>query len=265
MSVFKFEARRLLIPSIVWTVVLCAIFWCFSLLFPTFQSASDQFTQLLNSFPEQMREALNMDVASMFTLNGFFAFYSMYVMLASAIMACYFGVSIFAREKIAKTSDFLLAKPESRMNMYLQKLAAGWLALVGINIVFVGFLLLMYHVLDHTGASYTVYVLLALNLVIIQFMMFSIGAAIGTLAPKVRVPSGIASGVGFGLFITGMLYGIIKDDVVRFVAPFQYLSSDFIMAHSRYDWPWLGLCVAVIVVPLAVSMIWYVRKDVEST
>ena len=264
MTVYRFELRRLLISSLVWTVALCAIFWAFSLLFPSFHSASAQLTQMLDNFPVQMREAFNMDIANMFTLNGFFAFYSMYVMLASAIMACYFGVSIFAREKIAKTNDFLLTKPEGRAGMFLQKLAAGWTALAGINIVFVGFLLFMYNVMDHTGSSYTVYALLVFALVIIQLMMFSIGAAFATFMPKVKVPSGIAAGIGFGFFIAGMVYGLTKDNLIRFIAPFQYLDSHFIMSNSRYDWPWLGLCVAVIVVPLIASLAWYMRKDTES-
>jgi len=264
MNVFRFEFKRLLIPSLLWAIALCLIFAGFALMFPQYHGAQQSMTQLMESFPPELKAAFNIDPASMFSLNGFFSFYALYLVLAAAIMACYFGISLMGREKIAKTSDFLMTRPQSRLSIFLEKLLAGIGALVLVNAILLAFLITIFYMLDNSGSSFKTYLLLCSSIGVIQLMLFSIGVLLGVFLPKIKVPAGIASSVAFAFFITGMVYGLIKDNFIRFFAPFQYINMDYIVKNGHYEWPWLGLCIAVIIVPIVVSAIWYMRRDIDS-
>jgi ABC-2 type transport system permease protein len=200
----------------------------------------------------------------MFSLNGFFAFYSLYLVLAASIMASYFGILLMGREKICKTSDFLMTRPQSRVSLFAEKLLAGVASLMLINTILISFLAFMFHLMDTTGSSFSTYMLLCSTLVVIQLMMFSIGVVLGVFIPRIRVPAGIAASVAFTFFIIGMVYGLIKSDSIRFFAPFQYINTDYIVKNGHYEWPWLALAVVVMVVPVIVSAVWFSRRDIDS-
>jgi len=218
----------------------------------------------MESFPPEFLVAFNIDPSTLFNLNGFFAYASLYVVLAAAIMATYIGVVLAAREKITKASEFLMTRPQTRLSVFSQKIGAGIILLTLINVVFIGFLIAMYFALDNAGAAFERYLMLCGSVVIIEFMLFSIGVLLGTFLPRIKVPAAVASGVGIGFFITGMLHSLIENESARFLAPYHYIDTGLIVKSGQYEWEWLSFCGAVIVLPLILSALYYNRRDIES-
>lgn len=264
MSVFKFELRSIYKQAIIWAISLCAIFFAFSFLFPVYKSAATEITKVLAAYPKAFVVALGIDLTNLFSLNGFFAFYSTYILLTASIMALNFGITIFSREKKTKTSDFLLTKPISRTRIFVEKCAAGAVCLLAVNALFVGFLQLMYMSMDHAGASNLVFMLITLSIVIIEFVMYSLGIVLAITMRKIKSPSSIATSVGFGFFIISMMYGIIGENWLRYLTPLKYFDLNYVMVHQSYEISWLILSVAVFALALTYSCIAYIKQDIPS-
>lgn len=264
MTILLFELKSMWKTALGWGLSLCAVTAAMSAIYPTYRDGAAEVTKLLESYPPEFIKAFGLDVATLFSLNGFFAFVSLYIVLTGSIMALHFGLSIFGREKRTKTSDFLLTKPISRTQVFAQKLLASLLLLVLTNIAFFITMWAMYGSLATPETSQTIYYLLGGSITLVEFIMLGIGVFIATMLPKIKVPGSIATGTAFMLFIISMLYGIFGDEWLRYVSPFKYFDAAYIMEHGAYDTPWLLLGAAIFVASIAASCVYFSKKDLAS-
>lgn len=122
MNIFKFELKTNIKGIIVWSISIICIVCLFASMFTIYTGAKEQVFSILKTYPPQTLNIIGIDdLTSIFTYNGFFAFSLTYVLLAASIMNVYFGINIFAREKITKTSDFLYTKPKKKNKSFYRE------------------------------------------------------------------------------------------------------------------------------------------------
>lgn len=264
MNVFRRELAMMRTSWIAWIVALCGVLLMYIALYPTFSSDAEVTKKLFENVPPAIRAALKIDVDTLLSFLGFFAFTFTNTTLIASLFAMHTGVSILSRESRNKTTDFLLTKPQSRTNIFMQKCGAGLL------VVFVtwGVMTVAAFGLAKTfGAgdfSLGRFCLLMLTLLIVQMWFFACGVFTSQVMRRVKSTIPVTLAVVFGFFIVGMLGAILGDEKLRYLSPFQFFDYVKIAAGKGYE-PVFSLIAAVsIVVMLVFTYRLYVTRDVKA-
>ena len=96
MNMFLHELKAYRKSTIVWSISLVALVALFLSMFPSFSKDAEEFKQLLEGFPVELRKAIGLSVDSIATLLGFFSYAFLYIKLAGAIQAMNLGTSILS-------------------------------------------------------------------------------------------------------------------------------------------------------------------------
>ena len=128
MNMFKFEFKRLLKGSIIWSLVCSALIVMFMLFFPSMKEMGMQ--ELVGSklevLPEAFLEAFNISGATDFSnISDFSAYVLQYIIMAGGIYAAILGVSALVKEESEGTIEFLYSKPVTRNKIITAKVLAN--------------------------------------------------------------------------------------------------------------------------------------------
>jgi ABC-2 type transport system permease protein len=264
MNIFKFEIKNVLRQAILWAITLCLVLFSFSLLYPAFSAGKQELTKVLSGYPPAFAAAFGLNLTLIFSFNGFYSFILMYINLTVAIMALYFGIMIFSREKRTKTSDFLLSKPIGRNQIFFEKFIAAFLTVLFVDFLLTALTVSIFFTSDTGGASYGDFMLMVIGVVILSYFFLSVGILIAHLMPKVKSPSGIAVSCGFIFFIITMVQGIVQEDFMKYLSPMKYFVGDNVTINHSYDPVFLTISIIVILGSIVFSYFNFIRKDIHS-
>jgi len=266
MNIFLHEMKSYRKTIIIWSIALAAIVLLFMIMFPGFASAKDDMTKMLSSYPPTLLKAIGADsLFSMFTMTNFYAYTFIYVSLAGVVCAMNIGLSIISKEISLKTADFLLTKPASRNKVIGSKICAGLVSLIIINIVFIAVSILSANIVNNGSYDMKIFTMIASILFFLQLIFFTMGFVIGVIAPKIRSVIGTSLGISFAFFLLGMVLNMQSSaEVLRYFVPFKYLDPQYIIANGAYETKFLILGIAVSVVFIIVSYVWYNKKDIDA-
>lgn len=264
MNVFRHELKMMRTGTLIWMAVLVGIVLMYIALYPTFSADAEATKTLFDKFPPAFKEALSIDVDTLLSFLGFFAFTFTNLTLYAAIHAMHTGVSVFSREQRSKTTDFLLSKPRSRSSVFLQKVAAGMFV-----IVFVWALVSVasYGFAKAFGAgdfSLSAFSLLMVSLLIIQLWFFACGTFVALVMKRVKSTIPITIGVTFGFFMVSILGAIIGDENLRYISPFKFFNYVDIAAGKGYEPVYIIIAAVSFVVMLVTAYIIYIQRDVKA-
>jgi ABC-2 type transport system permease protein len=112
--------------------------------------------------------------------------------------------------------------------------------------------------------SMKVYIMITITLFFVQLMFMAIGVTIGVIAPKIKSVLSVSLSTVFGLFIVNMISSIIKEDLLRFITPFKYYDSQYIIKNGAYETPYVILEIIIVAAAIGVSYWIYSKKDIHS-
>ncbi len=69
----------------------------------------------------------------------------------------------------------------------------------------------------------------------------------------------------FTFYIIGAIGDVLGNDEVRYVSPFQFYDTNYIISNDRLEAKFLLVEVAIVAVALALSYVIYIKKDVRSS
>lgn len=264
MNMFLHELKAYRKSTIVWSISLVALVALFLSMFPSFSKDAEEFKQLLEGFPVELRKAIGLSVDSIATLLGFFSYAFLYIKLAGAIQAMNLGTSILSKETREKTADFLLTKPVTRTQIVTSKLLAALVSLVLTNIVFISATLMIASIVAGNDFSRKTLLLVSITLFFIQIMFLVIGILISVVFPRIKSVISVSLGTVFGFFMLGMISSTTDDTGLRYLTPFNYFDSAYIVKNMSYENSFLFVEIIFIIIAVAASYYMYVKKDVHS-
>lgn len=264
MNMFLHELKAYRKSTIVWSISLVALVALFLSMFPSFSKDAEEFKQLLEGFPVELRKAIGLSVDSIATLLGFFSYAFLYIKLAGAIQAMNLGTSILSKEIREKTADFLLTKPVTRTQIVTSKLLAALVSLVLTNIVFISATLMIASLVAGNDFSRKTLLLVSITLFFIQIMFLVIGILISIVFPRIKSVISVSLGTVFGFFMLGMISSTTDDTGLRFLTPFNYFDSAYIVKNMAYENSFLFVEIIFIIIAVGASYYMYVKKDVHS-
>ncbi len=264
MNIFLRELRAYRKSVLIWALSLSLLSVIFLMLFPAFTKDTLASQKVIEHFPLAIRQALDISLQYFFTIYGFFAYLLTFVGLAGAVQAMNIGVGIISKEVSGKTADFLLTKPVSRAAVITSKLLAAFGLILITNIVFSLVSLVAANIISTTKFDNNIFALTSATMFLIQIFFLALGILTSVIIPKIKSAISVSLPVVFSFFIIGTLGVILGNDIVKYVSPFKFFDTNYIISHKSYDPKYLMIEAVFIVVAIAISYIVYTKKDVKA-
>ena len=268
MNMFKFEFKRLLKGSIIWSLVCSALIVMFMLFFPSMKEMGMQ--ELVGSklevLPEAFLEAFNISGATDFSnISDFSAYVLQYIIMVGGIYAAILGVSALVKEESEGTIECLYSKPVTRNKIITAKVLAN-------AVIFYIFLIILgaitmavsavvkpedIEMIDMFMDIKTLYIGMAL----IGYIFMAIGFLISVFIKSSKKAIPIALGVFFASYILG-IFSKLQDRLSGFIyfSPFDYAPpSEIIKNGFETKFIVIGLCI--IFISITITYIMYNKKD----
>ena len=120
---------------ITYSAIGAALLWMYVGMFPSFSEASSDFDELLESFPEGLLKAFDIQELSFNTIEKFLDMeqYGIIFPLMMIFLFVGFATSAIAREIENGTIEFILAKPISRTKIFFGRYLAGVISILIVN------------------------------------------------------------------------------------------------------------------------------------
>jgi ABC-2 type transport system permease protein len=263
MNIFLHELKAYRQSVVVWAISMAALATMFIFIFSSAAEDIESIKDVLQSMPEAMRAMLGIYVDNISTLEGFYSFVFVYVLLCGAIQAMNVGTSIVSKEISDKTADFLLTKPIKRDLILTYKLLAALSTIIITNILYLIITIPMTLTVK-SDYSMTIFLLISVSLLFVQCIFMSLGVLISIVVGRIKSVISISLSTVFSFFIIGALGSLLGDQAVRYISPFKYYDTAYIIKHSAYESSFIIVGVIFILVAITLSYVVYIKKDIHA-
>ncbi|MEH7490907.1 ABC transporter permease subunit [Neobacillus niacini] len=264
MNILLHELRAYRKSTIIWTISLIAVVALFMSLFPSFTKDTEEFRKLLEGYPVALREAFGIDLDNFFSILGFYCYGLSFVTLCGAIQAMNLGTSIVSKEVREKTADFLLTKPVTRTAVLTNKLLAALISIIITNIVYLAAATLLAYQVATVDFEVSNFILLSLTVFFVQLIFLALGIIISVIVQRIKSVLTVSLATVFAFYFLGMFSSTSGDEVKRYLSPFKYFDTAYIMEKSGYEASFLITGAVVIVIAIGISFFIYAKKDIHS-
>lgn len=265
MNMFLHELKSMRKSAVIWTVSLVALAALYLTLYPSIASDAAEFKKLLGSYPAPVRAMLGINLDYITSILGFYSFVFSFIALFGAIQGMNMGVSLLTRETRERTADFLLVKPVSRFAIVTSKLLAAFTIIVATDVVFYAVTTFLANSVKTADFDGKLFFMINLTLFFLQIIFLALGVVVSVFFKKLKSVLPISLGVVFGLYLIGALLATGNDkEAVRFISPFKYFDTTYIIKNASYEAPYLITGAIIIVLSVVTSYIIYIRKDIHA-
>ncbi|MEQ8154726.1 MAG: ABC transporter permease subunit [Clostridiaceae bacterium] len=263
MNIFRHELKSYRNSIIGWAVSMTLLAVVYIYIFKGLGSEIENFKAFLNNMPDAVKKAFNILVDSISTLEGFYSFVFSFVILCGAIQAMNLGIAILSKELRDKTADFLMTKPVSRVQIMTSKLMAAFSALVITNVIYLGLTISAAMVIVGTF-NVKIFFLISLTMFFIQLVFMALGILISVIVGKIKSVISISLSTVFGFYILGSLGSIVGEERVRYLSPFRFFDTAYIIEHASYEMSYVVIAIVFMVAAIAGSYSIYLKKDIQA-
>jgi ABC-2 type transport system permease protein len=261
MNIYCFEIRNLWKSVLSWTLMfIILMIVLFYGIYPIFHESLQDIIQVISKMPVEFTKAFSFDLNTMVDFGGFYEFCFAYLSLMGAIMAASIGLSIFAREKNVKCTDFLLTKPMSREKVFLMKFISGFSLLVLFNIIYIS-ISCVYG--TYFGKSLVEMLKASSMMFLLQAFFYSLGIMVAVSLKKIRSVSNTASLLGFVSFILSALYNILEIEEMRYLAPLKYFDPMQFFASTN-DTVYMIVGIVLMFLFIVIGFIRFTKEDIRA-
>lgn len=261
-NILKHELRNNYASFIIWTTSAIVIMFIFALMFPTFESQANTFSDLLKTYPQAMIDTLGISLDTFNSPIGFYSFSCLYAMLILSIYAISVTLHIFSFDKTNKINEYLMSKPITRSKIFLMKLLASFIL---VNLAFILYYLATYITFNFISTSeISNYDLFLVNMTIYLCMLFffGIGVIIANLLPKIKFVSVYAMGIVFLFYFITILYSILEVDAMKYLSPFSTFKVNDVLVNG-FDLKIVIIEIIIIIILIVLSYFNFIKKEIK--
>ncbi len=263
MNIFLHELKAYRKSIIIWAGSMAALSALFIFIFSSAAGDFEAVKNIMENVPEALRKVLSIYVDSISTLEGFYSFVFVYIVLCGAIQAMNLGTSIVSKEIREKTADFLLTKPVDRKTILTAKLLAALFSLIITNIIYLLISVSMTATVK-SEFSMKIFLMISLTLFFVQLMFMALGVMVSVIAGKIKSVISISLSTVFGFFIISALGSVLGDEAVRYITPFKYFDTAYIIKNAAYETSFVIIEIIFIIAAIAASYLVYTKKDIHA-
>lgn len=265
MNIYLHELRSFRKGAFIWTCSMIALGAMFLLIFPSMTKDAADFKELLGAYPASVRAMLGINLEYITSILGFYSMVYAFIALCGAIQAMNLGTSILSKESRERTADFLLVKPVSRSKIVSAKLLAACTVIIVTDLVFYVVTFMIANSVATADYNRQVFLMINVTLLFIQLIFLAVGLVVSVFFTRLKNVLPISLGVVFGLYMIGALFASgVEAQAARYLSPFKYFDSFYIIQHASYELPYLLVGAVIIVAAVAVSYRVYIKKDIHA-
>jgi ABC-2 type transport system permease protein len=244
----KRELKINLKSFIIWTTVVAGILLMAFLVYPSMASKTGELDALLKTFPEELLKAFSMDLVSIGSVSGWFATegYMMVTLIGSAY-ASLMGGSILLKEESDKTIEYLYSKPISRNKIVTAKILTGLLYILLFNLAISLLSLINFYISD--DLNQTRWLIMSIAPLFMHYLFFFLSMFISTFFKKLKSMTGISLGLSLGTYFIHVI-SLMSDKIefLKYITPYEYFSSRYIIINEKLNLGYLILTIILILV-----------------
>jgi ABC-2 type transport system permease protein len=264
MNILLHELRAYRKSTMIWTLSLIAVVALFISFFPSFTKDTEEFRKLLEGYPVALREAFGINLDNFFSILGFYCYGLSFVTLCGAIQAMNLGTSIVSKEVREKTADFLLTKPVTRTAVLTNKLLAALISIIITNIIYLAAATLLAYQVATVDFKVSIFILLSLTVFFVQLIFLALGIIISVVVQRIKSVLTVSLATVFAFYFLGMFSSTSGDEVKRYLSPFKYFDTAYIIEKSGYEASFLITGAVVIIIAIGASFFIYAKRDIHS-
>ncbi len=262
MNLYLFEIRSYIRSAIIWIASIILMFMLLmNGMFPLYMDAADSIEAVLANFPPAFAQAFGIAIGKMFTFGGFYSFSFGYISLIAGVMASSLAITVFAREKKAKSLDFILTKPISRTKIFFNKLFACITILFMVNLVYEIFFVIVYYAVGEGDASLGRVIYGGAGVFFTQLLFLGFGIVFALTAKKIRSISGTGTLFGVTAFILSSLANVLEEETMYYIAPLKYFEPYRIFDGENYEGKFVVAAILILAVCLSVAYWKFIKSD----
>ncbi|MDF2685363.1 MAG: transporter, permease protein [Clostridia bacterium] len=264
MNIYMHELKANIKNTVLWICVLCGLAVIIMLFYPTIKSDIDNFMKILNNFPPAMKAIFGMVSENFSSAIGYYNFVFTYTTLFGAIQAMNLGIGILSKEERERTADFLMTKPISRVKILTAKILSVLTIFCITDLIYFAITYSLVNGMSEQSFEADKFVLINASLFLLQLIFFSIGLIISVAAKKIKSVLPISLGLVFMFFAISAFAVTSEDDKLRFLTPFQYFKTNYILTEGNYESLYLIAGLLIIIVCVIFSYILYKHKNIHA-
>ena len=253
----KANRKSLLIWSFITVLFIVAGFSKFTAYY-----GNPEMLAILDTFPPQVIEALDMNAFNLTTLVGFFGVMYLYFALILSIAAGMWGSDIITKEERDKTIEFALALPVKREKLITAKIAAVVVNCILLALITTGTIVAVVQRYTPDAEFYRFMGLGMLAIFILQLIFMAIGVLLGCAMKKYKRAGSTVVSLLLGTYILSVVTDLNKNlEFLKYFSPFKYFDPVLLLRESRFELPFVLLSVAIIALCLVGAYVTYARRD----
>jgi ABC-2 type transport system permease protein len=265
MNIYVHEFKTIARSVLIWSLSIGLALFIFLSIYPSIAEETDILSNVMASFPEEFLIAFGLANMEWSSILGFFGFIFGFIQICLAIQAANYGFASVSVEERDLTADFLLAKPVSRTRILTIKFLAAITGLAITNLVLwissFAFLRLYSNGVEFETKPL---IMLLLSVGVFQLLFLTVGVAISLLMNRVRSVTPLSMALAFGLYFLNAFGGMIGEDTLEILSPYNHFEPNFILKNAAYDLPLAWISVAAIVISIVGSYFLYLRRNIRS-
>ena len=199
------------------------------------------------AFPKPVQAILGIQGLNLSTVIGYFGVLYLYIQLTATIHAAMLGAEIISKEERDKTSEFLFTKPVTRLRVITEKILAGLVNIIVLNIVTVVSSIVMVAAFANNFLNNDMIIVMMTGLFIIQLLFFALGVALASYFKNPKLPSIVATTVLLGTYIIWVIIDLnSRLDFLKYFTPFKYFDASVLIHDGHLDFVYVILSLVII-------------------
>lgn len=260
-NIVKFYYHQLYKNIIYYTLGTLATLIIFMAMYPSFKSAGDTFVIMLESIPQSLLATVGLNINTMNSILGYYAFTLSYVMLIYGVFAIYVGMYLNGYESSRQINEYLYVKPVKRINMFFAKILTGIFAiLTSFTFYLIGSYLIL-SLLSDTDVDFNMFMKLSFSLLMFLMTLYSLGFLCGVIFKNVKQVGSFATLTTVLLFFLNFISSLIEEDFGKFISPFGVYNASGMFESSNFNEAMI-YSVIVFVLFIMVACAKFLRREV---
>ena len=236
-------------------------------IYPSFQSESAKFDELIRSYPKALLEAFNIQELRLTTIEGYVSVE--HFSFVWPLMAMFFGLATagaaIAGEVDKGTMSFMLSLPIGRVRMFLAKYFSAIISIVVfISISIVSFIPLAR--IMNLSISVPNVLKTAVLSALFMWAVYCLGILISSIATEKSTVYFSVGGLLLAMYVVKILSGLVNSlDKLKYVSLFYYYSPDRSLTSGQLSVNAFIVFIVIGIVSTASGLYLFTRRDVNAS
>ncbi len=264
MKVFFRELKSYRVGLFFWSIGMIALVASGMAKFAAYSGNGQSIASVVDQFPRSVQIIFGLSGFDLSKASGFYGVLFIYIALMATVHAVLLGTDIISKEERDKTSEFLFVKPISRAKIVSDKLLAGLINIVVLNLVTLFSSIYFVNLLGKGASINKDIVVLMAGLFYLQLIFFFAGTAIASACKKPKSAPSIATSVLLITFILSFLVNLNASlDKLKYLTPFKYFDARTLLADGRLDPIYIAISISLIIFMIIISYTTYSERDLN--